>query len=286
MKRIITLLLATTALCLLSIPSLAADIPLGDVLMGKVAPLTIKLGDVTPQWSQFSLSPEKDQATDLPLMLIGLFPRLQFVNTYFTKGETISSEGGTFLLAYSKPVAPMIKNFSPIFDRYSEIDLIENIMSTLAVDKDTPLNLCLLNLKTLDIITDIHPANPQQDILDSNDILKKSLSSHEQKANDSTLKANLQILRNAIEMFHADVGRYPKHLRELYETPSKSIEKDYKGPYVKAEGAVIVGTCIPVNPYTSSTNIHDHWSYNPANGVIEPNMTGKVDAEGNSYTLY
>lgn len=171
MKRTITLLFAITAICLLSIPSLSAEVSLGDVLMGKVAPLTMKLSDVTPQWSQFTLAKGSDQAPNLQLNLGGFMIEQPYFNSYFTKGETVVSGGETFLLAYcrSNPIKTVIKqnlqNATENDNGYGyEYDLQNQILKYITISKDTPLNLCLLNLKDTSSILDIHPADIKTEI--------------------------------------------------------------------------------------------------------------------------
>lgn len=110
------------------------------------------------------------------------------------------------------------------------------------------------------------------------------------KAKDSTLKANLQILRNAIATYEADMGSYPTNtdLSQLYTAPTGSLATTWKGPYLKAEGAIIGATAIPMNPYASSSTVTDHWTYTAADGSVKPNAAapGGNDADGKAYSSY
>jgi type II secretion system protein G len=136
------------------------------------------------------------------------------------------------------------------------------------------------------------------------------------KAKDATLKANLHIIRQAVEQFQADTGMYPSTLNDLtyamadeasvmgyavVEGEGAAQEETvpagtYKGPYLKASGAVIAGTKVPVNPYidegdsTGETAIALHWNYTidtDGEGVVKPVMgTVTTDAEGKQYSDY
>lgn len=202
MKRTITLPFTLTALCLLALPSLATDVPIGAVLMGKVAPLTIKLGDITPQWSQFSISQGKDQAPNLQLDLNEIRIEQSYFNSYFTKGETVSSGSETFLLAYCRPnpLKPMIKEGVNKAAANDYVDPTELIVNCLSVSKETPLNLCLLNLKDAGNFLDIHPANIQEEYLASEtvtDVMEKA----RQKAYQAASMSNLRQLALAANMY-------------------------------------------------------------------------------------
>ena len=108
------------------------------------------------------------------------------------------------------------------------------------------------------------------------------------KAKDSTLKANLQILRNAIATYEADMGAYPANLAGLYDSTGITPLSSWKGPYLKAEGAIIGTTAIPVNPYGTTTTVADHWTYTATGGFVVPNATTTPgnDADGKAYSSY
>ena len=108
------------------------------------------------------------------------------------------------------------------------------------------------------------------------------------KAKDSTLKANLQIVRNAIATYQADLGTYPTGttLVGLYDGTGSTPAGSWKGPYLKQEGAVITGTAIPVNPYVTSSTVTAHWTYTAASGSIEPAAPSGNDADGTAYSTY
>jgi len=109
------------------------------------------------------------------------------------------------------------------------------------------------------------------------------------KARESTLKANLHQLRNALEQFQADTGLYPDAIADLTlaqaSAPSTGVNASgdsetiptgsYQGPYLSVSGGIGT-TGIPVNPFKhpSDEDFTDdtaHWSYSAdGTGVVHP----------------
>jgi len=116
------------------------------------------------------------------------------------------------------------------------------------------------------------------------------------KAKDSTLKANLVMLRSAIETYQADCGGYPVDLNGLTTKPTQyyvgsvltPIPADsWKGPYLNSQGG-IGGGAIPRNPYLpgAETDIAHHWTYEGARGTVTfPTPVGN-DGNGDNYSTY
>jgi len=115
------------------------------------------------------------------------------------------------------------------------------------------------------------------------------ISASGRKAKESTLRANLHQLRNALEQYQADTGLFPASLTDLTvaksNAPTKGIGEygdtenlpagSYQGPYLSVSGGIGT-TGIPVNPYTSTSNMKytdviAHWSYNVEGpGIVHP----------------
>jgi type II secretion system protein G len=83
------------------------------------------------------------------------------------------------------------------------------------------------------------------------------------KAKESSLRGNLQELRNALEQFQADTGAYPQSLTDLVDTQANAPTTgedglggtsvnipagSYKGPYLSPQGG-IDNSGIPINPF-------------------------------------
>ncbi|HEY3376364.1 MAG TPA: prepilin-type N-terminal cleavage/methylation domain-containing protein [Armatimonadota bacterium] len=115
------------------------------------------------------------------------------------------------------------------------------------------------------------------------------------KAKDSTLKANLQILRNAVSQYEADCGLYPDALSSLTGATTSQTGVPagaYKGPYLKDEGAIIPGSGgIPVNPYDTTgtyTTSGTSWAYTGVStGTVKVgSIPAGTDADGKAYSDY
>ncbi len=53
------------------------------------------------------------------------------------------------------------------------------------------------------------------------------------RSKESALKSDLKLIRNAISLFQADIGKYPNSLADLAETDPTKV-KDQDGAVVKA----------------------------------------------------
>lgn len=94
------------------------------------------------------------------------------------------------------------------------------------------------------------------------------------KAKESTLRGNLQQLRNAIQSFQSDTGVYPADLDDLVAATGGDVSAtintaDYKGPYLTTTGG-IAGGGVPKNPFTdpASATLTDHWNYDADAGTV------------------
>ena len=108
------------------------------------------------------------------------------------------------------------------------------------------------------------------------------------RSKDSSLKSNLKIVRNAIEMFRADTGLTPATLADLAATTAPSggglnnsatatpfPTGSFRGPYIQA---------VPVDP-VSGTSLTYTVTAGASFGKVAPSATGN-DTDGNAYTGY
>jgi hypothetical protein len=114
--------------------SLAAEPNLNEILAGKTVPNTIELKDFTPQWRGLSTSGQFEIGNNFQTMFASFFGG-SLNASYYTKGQTISLAGETYLVAYSLQEQP---------DKIST---------------NTKLTLSLLNLKTIGSLTNIRSFN-------------------------------------------------------------------------------------------------------------------------------
>jgi hypothetical protein len=114
--------------------SFAAETSLNEILTGKTVPNSIKLRDLTPEWRGLSTSGQFEIGNTFQT-IFGAFFGGTFNASYYTKGQTISMAGETYMVAYSLQEQP------------------EKIVP------ETPLGLSLLNLKTIGSLTNIRSFN-------------------------------------------------------------------------------------------------------------------------------
>ncbi len=106
------------------------------------------------------------------------------------------------------------------------------------------------------------------------------------RSKESALKAELSLLRNAVELFKNDCGSYPSALADLAGASAPANGKDssgnnraitavdYKGPYVSK----ISNDPVSGSPFTYSTT-------SPNVGRVTSSASGN-DSEGNAYSGY
>jgi hypothetical protein len=108
---------------------LAAEPSLANVLSGNSVPTSMKLKDLTPEWRVMSTNGQFEIGNFQAF--IGLFGGGSFATNYYTKGQTVSIGSETYIVAYS---------LLSLADR---------------VSPEMPLNLSLLNLKTIGSMSNI-----------------------------------------------------------------------------------------------------------------------------------
>ena len=108
---------------------LAADPSFADILKGTSIPTSIKLRDLTPEWRAMSTNGLFEIGNFQAF--VGLFGGGAFANNYYTKGQTVNIGSETYIVAYS--LLSLAEKVSP----------------------DLPLNLSLLNLKTIGSMSNI-----------------------------------------------------------------------------------------------------------------------------------
>lgn len=118
-------------------------------------------------------------------------------------------------------------------------------------------------------------------------------------AADSSLSANLAVLRNAIELFQAEHGgAYPKfadlpNALIQYSDVTASTFSATKtasciyGPYMRAVPVLPVGADKGKNTFTATLAAGSGWVYVEATGTVSANCPdSEVDARGVKYNTY
>jgi hypothetical protein len=108
---------------------IAAEPSLANVLSGNSVPTSIKLKDLTPEWRAMSTNGQFEFGNFQAF--INVFGGGAFATNYYTKGQTVSIGSETYIVAYS--LLSLVDKVSP----------------------EMPLNLSLLNLKTIGSMSNI-----------------------------------------------------------------------------------------------------------------------------------
>ena len=112
-----------------TIPRLAAEPSLANVLSGNSVPTSIELKKLTPEWRAMSTNGQFEFGNFQAF--IGIFGGGALATTYYTKGQTVSIGSETYIVAYSL------------------LSIVEK------VTPETILNPSLLNLKTIGTMSNI-----------------------------------------------------------------------------------------------------------------------------------
>ncbi len=149
----------------------------------------------------------------------------------------------------------------------------------------------------------LRPAGNTPTVKPSNGLTQEiieNLSVDSRKAKESTLRADISMIRNSLEQFQSDTGYYPNTLEDLVKisnplgwdgTKSVDVATTYKGPYMRQQGGVGANEGIPCNPFinssipeiagtsapfsTTNPSTDAHWVYDHSAGKVWPNTVGR-----------
>ncbi len=152
------------------------------------------------------------------------------------------------------------------------------------------------------IITTVTPSNRMTQEIPKNLIIER------RKAKESTMRAYLNMIRNATKQFQSDNGCYPNTLEDLVKTSNAfgwdgtnyvDVATTYKGPYLRPQGGVGANKGIPCNPFITSSipeiagtsapfsmtnpSLDAHWVYDHKSGRIWPNIVGRTIDDNTNY---
>ncbi|MCC6484873.1 MAG: type II secretion system protein GspG [Armatimonadetes bacterium] len=100
-----------------------------------------------------------------------------------------------------------------------------------------------------------------------------------QRSKESALKADLKMIRNAVQLYKNDTGYYPKLLSDLSATtaPSQGLDSagtaqsitaaDWRGPYIES---------LPTDPISGSA--FSYTATSPGVGTVKSSATGNDSA--------
>lgn len=106
------------------------------------------------------------------------------------------------------------------------------------------------------------------------------------RSKESSLRANLQIVRSAVEMFKNDTGAYPAALADLAGTSAPTSGKDSSGNAKSITASDFKGPYVPSVP-TDPTN-GTSFTYSTASGTVGKVTSANTgnDTNGNPYSGY
>jgi hypothetical protein len=126
--------IATVAIPIATNLSFAAEPTLSEILSGKTIPTTVKLKELTPEWRTLATNGQFELGSSIQSLFTS-FTGMSLYGSYYTKGQTISLAGESYIVAYSLQDKP------------------EKITG------EIPLGLSLLNMKTIGSLTNIRSFN-------------------------------------------------------------------------------------------------------------------------------
>jgi prepilin-type processing-associated H-X9-DG protein len=132
----------------------AAPTNFAETLSGKNLPLRIRMRDLTPAFRRMAVS----GASDSGGMFAAIIAQQMGVetNVYYTKGQTVTLGGETYLVTYR----PQVK-VDPNAAHHHGPRPVE----PRKLPPNTPLALSLLNLRTSGSLNDVRPFDPKEDML-------------------------------------------------------------------------------------------------------------------------
>lgn len=92
-------------------------------------------------------------------------------------------------------------------------------------------------------------------------IVAPQFANRRTQAREANLRANLKILRSAIQTYQADTGAYPANLEILNNTSAPEGVTGWNGPYISGP--------IPQDPTATANNGNNkNWTYSNTTGAI------------------
>ena len=181
---------------MLTAVSRAQNANLQDLLAGKEVPLTLKLKDLTAEWRRFSASGATDPAAAY-LAMMGRGGN-SAAGVYFTKGQTATVGGETYLVAYRIQAKP--------------IDLVA-LQNSLGRGNPPPvperpklqslLSLALLNLRSIGSLMDVQPFNLEFELTGDEAATVTEEEKRDQEINNSSL-VNLRKVGTALILYERE----------------------------------------------------------------------------------
>jgi len=227
MKRLLLFL----ALCVVLAAHAEDKTTFKDLLAGKTVPLSLKLKDLTSDWRRFTTGSGAEMPANITRVMFGAGS-----GGYYSRGETVTAEGETYLIAYRLQTKQL------------DVTILMRGQPS-APEKPTPdttLTLCLLHLRTLDSFTDIRPFDLEVELA-AGDTSPTVLEEARDKAAKASGLQNLKAIGVALLAYAQDGDKTLPPMKDADAT-RKALE-----PYCKLKNA-FDGTYLP-NPSLSGRKL-------------------------------
>ena len=193
MRRVTAVSIPATLLLVILQSMAIADTSLEELLSGRLAPLTIKLGDLDSGWRRFNVAESGSVFADYLTIMAAREMTPTPLTIYYTRGTTYQVGGETYLLAYQQK--PRISDIARTM-QYSD-DSDPPVLTT-----ETELAPSLLNLRAVVAMRDIRAFSLDEEIAES----KALFGADEYDENapsegvDQSLQ-NLHVMGQALSMY-------------------------------------------------------------------------------------
>ena len=162
------------------------------LLSGKVVPLSLKLKELNNTWRRFTLVETGGMGAIFgPVATVG--------GAYYTKGDTVTVAGETFLLAYRQQGA-QISLYQMVASGPGGAQMEE-------LTAESPVTLSLLSLRNLAGMNDIRPFDLQQELAEYKKASEQAAQTASQMGGGES--NNLQQLALAVQMYISDYDALP-----------------------------------------------------------------------------
>ncbi|MHB0938115.1 MAG: hypothetical protein ACYC6A_17125 [Armatimonadota bacterium] len=165
-----------------------------DLIGGKTLPLSLKLKELNADWRRFTTSGAANSMETFITMMATEGRGLPGPAVFYTKGQTVTLNTETFLIAYQQETKPF--DFQQVMERHE-------LPQPQPLTPETTLNLALLNLRNAGNILDIRPFK-LEDELAAGQQQQNALTHARVKALQSQSTSNLRQCLVALQIYAQD----------------------------------------------------------------------------------
>ena len=202
MRTLMLLCAALALMWVLPLPSKGQAAPAGgnqpvtfvDLIGGKTLPLSLKLKELNADWRRFTTSGMSSTMETFIMMAATNGKGVPGPIVFYTKGQTITLNAETFLIAYQQETKPF--DFRQVME-HNQPPRVEPLTP------ETSLNLALLNLRNIGNILDIRPFKLEDELAAGN-AQRTIIDRAREKALQAQSISNLRQCTIAVMMYCQD----------------------------------------------------------------------------------